>query len=122
MNKPRKVKCEACTEAGICGKSEDVAALQDLLTYALTGLSLVTLEGGRLASLIAILMCLFCISFFAASTNVNFDPERSITLFRQYVQYRNALLIKVKGVGGNTSFVNDSDVFKPAGTTDKLVA
>ncbi|MCG6535972.1 MAG: hydroxylamine reductase, partial [Syntrophales bacterium LBB04] len=40
-------KGEACTKAGVCGKPADVAALQDLLTYALTGLSLVAVEGRK---------------------------------------------------------------------------
>ena len=40
-------KGEACTKAGVCGKQADVAALQDLLTYALTGLSLVAVEGRK---------------------------------------------------------------------------
>jgi len=33
-----------CTKIGVCGKTEDVAALQDLLTYALQGLALVAVE------------------------------------------------------------------------------
>ncbi|HOX95212.1 MAG TPA: hypothetical protein PKV09_10495, partial [Syntrophales bacterium] len=32
-------KGEACTKAGVCGKPHDVAALQDVLVYALIGLS-----------------------------------------------------------------------------------
>ena len=34
-------KGEGCTKIGVCGKTADVAALQDLLIYALKGLSLV---------------------------------------------------------------------------------
>ena len=34
-----------CTKVGVCGKSPDVAALQDILTYALKGLALVAAEG-----------------------------------------------------------------------------
>jgi hydroxylamine reductase len=33
-------KGEGCTVVGVCGKQPDAAALQDLLVYALTGLSL----------------------------------------------------------------------------------
>ena len=32
------------------------------------------------------------------------------------------MLLKVKGAGGNVHFAHDSVRFKPAGTTDKLVA
>ena len=34
-----------CTKIGVCGKKPEVAALQDLLIYALKGVSLVALEG-----------------------------------------------------------------------------
>ena len=36
-----------CTKFGVCGKNPEVAALQDLLIYALKGLSHVVVEGKR---------------------------------------------------------------------------
>ena len=36
-------KGEGCTKIGVCGKTADVAALQDLLIYTLKGLSLVAI-------------------------------------------------------------------------------
>lgn len=38
----------ACTKAGVCGKKEDLAGLQDLLIHALEGLALFAREGRRL--------------------------------------------------------------------------
>jgi len=38
-------KGEGCTKIGVCGKQPEVAALQDLLIYALKGLSLYAVEG-----------------------------------------------------------------------------
>ena len=40
-------KGEGCTIKGVCGKEPDVAALQDLLVYALKGLALYALEGHK---------------------------------------------------------------------------
>jgi hydroxylamine reductase len=40
-------KGEGCTKAGVCNNQPDVAALQDLLTYAVKGLSQVAVEGRR---------------------------------------------------------------------------
>jgi hydroxylamine reductase len=37
-------KGTGCTKVGVCGKQPDVAALQDLLIYALQGLSQVTVQ------------------------------------------------------------------------------
>ena len=115
-------KGEACTKAGVCGKQADVAALQDLLTYALTGLSLVAVGGRKVGIVDRDIDVFICGSLFATLTNVNFDPERFATLLRRCVEYRDALLIKVKAAGGNVNFAHDSVRFKPAGSTDKLVA
>jgi hydroxylamine reductase len=40
-------KGEGCTKVGVCGKQPDVAALQDLLIYAIKGLSLYAVEGRK---------------------------------------------------------------------------
>ena len=40
-------KGTGCTVQGVCGKSHEVAALQDLLLYSLMGLSQVAVEGRR---------------------------------------------------------------------------
>ena len=41
-------KGEGCTKIGVCGKKTEVAALQDLLIYALKGLSLYAMEAQKL--------------------------------------------------------------------------
>ena len=38
---------KGCTKIGVCGKQPDVAALQDLLVYALKGLAQVSSEGRK---------------------------------------------------------------------------
>ena len=40
-------KGEGCTKVGVCGKQPEVAALQDLLIYALKGLAHVAVEGRK---------------------------------------------------------------------------
>ncbi len=40
-------KGEGCTKIGVCGKQPEVAALQDLLVYAIRGLSQVAVEGRK---------------------------------------------------------------------------
>jgi len=115
-------KGEACTKAGVCGKPADVAALQDLLTYSLTGLSLVAVEGRKVGVNDHDIDTFICGALFSTLTNVNFDPERFTALLRQCAQYRDALLVKIKDAGGNINFAHDSVRFKPARTTEKLVA
>jgi len=40
-------KGQGCTAAGVCGKTADVASLQDLLVYMLRGLSQLSIEAGK---------------------------------------------------------------------------
>ncbi len=113
---------EACTKVGVCGKQPDVAVLQDLLTYALTGLSLVAVAGRKAGVNDRDINVFICGALFSTLTNVNFDPSRFALLLRQCASYRDALLEKVKAAGGNIIIANDSVRFKPAGTIEQLVA
>ena len=39
--------CKGCTIRGVCGKTEDVAKIQDLLVYVTKGLATVAHEGRK---------------------------------------------------------------------------
>ena len=67
-------KGEGCMKGGVCGKQPDVAALQDLLTYALTGLSAVALAGRNVGIVNKNIDVVTCEALFTTVTNVNFDP------------------------------------------------
>jgi len=115
-------KGEACIKAGVCGKQPDVAALQDLLTYALAGLSLAAIEGRKAGIDDRDINVLTCEVLFSTLTNVNFDPARLVTLIRQCAALRVALLDKIKARGGKISIAQKALRFTPAPTIDKLVA
>ena len=64
-------KCEACTgRAGVCGKTEDVAAAQDELTGALIGLARTCEGAGKIG---ARTYELVVDGLFTCVTNVNFN-------------------------------------------------
>ena len=68
-------KGTGCTVQGVCGKKPEVAALQDLLIYMLSGLSQVALDA-RKQNIINEEIGLFTIqASFSTLTNVNFDPN-----------------------------------------------
>ncbi len=115
-------KGEACTKAGVCGKQPDVAALQDLLTYTLMGLSLASVEGRKVGINDHDINKFICEALFSTLTNVNFDPARFAALLRQCAEYRDTLLVKINTAGSDLAFANDSVRFKPAETMEKLVA
>jgi hydroxylamine reductase len=110
-----------CSEIGVCGKKQDVAALQDLLTYAVRGLSHLAVSG-RLAGINdAAVNRFFLQAIFSTLTNVNFDPIRLETLIRETVKNREILKSKITGADGNTSSDDPAATFQPAEDIASLV-
>lgn len=67
----------ACTHGGQCGKSEEVANLQDLLIYTLKGIAILNdaliRSGGAVDRAAGQFVCY---ALFSTVTNTNFDPDR----------------------------------------------
>ena len=115
-------KGEGCTIAGVCGKQPEVAALQDLLIYALKGLSQVAVAGRTKGLTDPEVNQFTCEAIFSTLTNVNFDPERFVALHRKLVELREGLKQKLAAAGGEVSFGDGPAVFQPADTLEGLVA
>ena len=68
--------CKGCTMRGVCGKTPEVAAMQDLLVYVTKGISVVTTalrkEGKAVATDVNHLITL---NLFTTITNANFDEK-----------------------------------------------
>ncbi len=106
---------------GVCGKQPEVAALQDLLIYALRGLSLVAVEGRKVGLSDRAVNVFTCEATFSTLTNVDFDPERLITLIKRTVALREDLKAKVKAAGGKGDFSDGPARLQPAATQEELV-
>ena len=66
--------CTGCTNSGVCGKTPDVAAMQDLLVYVTRGISAVTTHLRSLGQEIsAKTNHLITVNLFTTITNANFD-------------------------------------------------
>jgi hydroxylamine reductase len=87
-------KGEGCTVGGVCGKSPDVAALQDLLVYALRGLALYAVEGIKKGVKIPGQDVFTAEALFATLTNVNFDPDRFPAYIKKAAELRSQLKAK----------------------------
>lgn len=111
---------KACTNAGVCGKTADVAALQDVLTFAVKGLSLYATEGRKVGVDDPEVNAFTCQALFSTLTNVDFDPDRFVQLIHKCVDLREGLKSKVKAAGGKTDFSEDAANFKPAGTEEGI--
>jgi hydroxylamine reductase len=109
-----------CTRFGVCGKSPEVAALQDLLVYALKGLSAVAVEAWRHGISDGEVNRFTCEAAFSTLTNVNFDPERFPPMISEAVELRERLKKKVKAKAGAKEYP-DAALFKPEKTLEALI-
>jgi hydroxylamine reductase len=115
-------KGEGCTRVGVCGKEPEVAILQDLLIYALKGLSQVAVEGRRVGIKNRDVNLFTCEALFSTLTNVNFDRSHFVKLIHRCVELRESLKKRVQDAGGQVSFTEGPATFKPEGNLEGLVA
>ena len=112
---------KGCSKLGICGKSAEVAALQDLLIYAVKGLSLYALEGRKVNINDASINRFVNKAIFSTLTNVNFDPDRFKSLIEKTVQHREELRNRVSAARGNVDFSSGPATFTPEKTLEGMV-
>lgn len=93
-------KGQGCTIIGVCGKTPEVAALQDLLVYMLRGLSQLTIEASKVGIKDEKISIFTCEALFATLTNVNFDPDRIIEYIRKAAELRELLRKRIQSAGG----------------------
>jgi hydroxylamine reductase len=115
-------KGEGCTKIGVCGKTAEVAALQDLLIYGLKGLSLVAVEARKLKLDLNEVNRFTLQATFSTLTNVDFDPARLVELIGRCASLREDLKKKVKQTGGKADFGHEATAFTPATSVEALVA
>ncbi|MGL5714415.1 MAG: hydroxylamine reductase [Paraclostridium sp.] len=88
--------CVGCTKFGVCGKSPDLARMQDLLIYTTKGLSEVTTrlrkEGKKVSSKVNHLIT---INLFTTITNANFDDAVFYTRVKETLVTKEELLIEL---------------------------
>jgi hydroxylamine reductase len=115
-------KGEGCMKAGVCGKDASVSALQDLLVYALEGLSVVATDA-RKAGIVDPEVNVFTVkALFSTLTNVDFDPERFVELIGKAVALRDALADKAKKAGAAIDEKTPCAAFAPQTSADALTA
>lgn len=97
--------CKGCTVRGVCGKTPEVAAMQDLLIYVTKGISAVTTrlreEGQPVKPKINHMITM---NLFITITNANFDREAVVEAIRQTLSCKTELL----KVLSNTSKLPDA--------------
>ncbi|MDU3524324.1 MULTISPECIES: hydroxylamine reductase [Clostridium] len=93
--------CTGCTQFGVCGKSPDLARMQDLLVYTTKGLSEVTTrlrkEGKEISAEINHFITL---NLFTTITNANFDDEIFYERVKRVLEIKEELINKLSSKDG----------------------
>ncbi len=111
----------ACTKYGVCGKSPEVAALQDLLIYITKGVSHVAVKGRKHGVSDPSLNRHIAEAVFSTLTNVNFDADRFVKLINGAVERREKLKKKIALAGGPVGYDEEAVSIIPAATTDGMI-
>lgn len=97
---------QGCTVRGVCGKTGDVANLQDLLIYVLKGISMYTTEGRKVAFESKEVNEFIMENLFATITNANFDRNDFIRRITKALEVREDLKNAVANAGGNIDSIS----------------
>jgi hydroxylamine reductase len=89
-------KGTGCNIRGVCGKNEEVANLQDLLIYALKGVSHLVVRGGIRAADLSKLNAETLTSLFMTITNANFDEDAIERQIAVMLDLRDSLRARLK--------------------------
>lgn len=80
-----------CEFGGVCGKSEELADLQDLLIYTLKGISEIVVKGRLGGMALEAINHEFMKSLFMTITNANFDDDAIIQQIKKMISLRDEL-------------------------------
>lgn len=100
---------KGCTRLGVCGKTPEIANLQDLLIYQVKGISCYGKVLSELGHPIEKAVITFIESvLFTTLTNVNFDAEVHVQLLQESQKIKDSLREKVSASEGSSN-LHDSD-------------
>ncbi|MDD3787097.1 MAG: hydroxylamine reductase [Petrimonas sp.] len=104
-------KNTGCTIKGVCGKTADVANLQDLLMHLCKGISHYTVRLRALGIEIPQINKFVTDSLFMTITNANFDKSRFITRILLAYEMRNAAKERLISAGGSVEGITFDGAF-----------
>lgn len=123
---------KGCTKVGMCGKTADVAALQDLMIYAVKGLSQLGLKADSINYKMEGFDRFVIEGLFMTITNANFDKDRFFAKIKEALVLRDLLkatliekgvdLADLKDAATFTVNSNDDIVFKSEASEVSVLA
>ncbi|CAK7065940.1 hydroxylamine reductase [Tissierella sp.] len=102
---------KGCTKVGMCGKTADLAALQDLMIYAVKGISVLGVKADEAEIQIPELDRFLIDSLFMTITNANFDKERFFKKIKEALKLRDVLKVTLTEKGIELGDLADAATF-----------
>ncbi|MBU5312581.1 hydroxylamine reductase [Tissierella carlieri] len=102
---------KGCTKVGMCGKTADLAALQDLMIYAVKGISVLGVKADEAEIQIPVLDRFLIDSLFMTITNANFDKERFFKKIKEALKLRDVLKVTLTEKGIELGDLADAAIF-----------
>ncbi|SKA73497.1 hydroxylamine reductase [Clostridium sp. USBA 49] len=91
---------KGCTFKGVCGKTSDLANMQDLLMYILKGISVANVKARELGVNKPFTDKFVFNGLFMTITNANWDKSRFLNEIREGIKLRDEIIAAVKSAGG----------------------
>jgi len=102
---------KGCTRVGMCGKTADVANLQDLMIYTLKGLSVMAIKAEEVNYEPAGLDKMLMDSLFMTITNANFDKDRFFDKIKEAMKMRDDIKTTLIEKGVDLKELKDPESF-----------
>lgn len=113
-------KNEGCVLKGVCGKTSDVANLQDLLTYLCKGISHYMVRLRAFDIEIPEIDRFITDSLFMTITNANFDKSRFVTRILMAYQMRDTARERLVSAGGKTNDITFEGAYWTGKTEEEM--
>lgn len=110
-----------CTRVGVCGKTPEAAALQDLLIHQLKGIASIAMAGYQVGVSDRDAQIFTTEALFSTVTNVDFDPEHLVEVIKEGDRIKRALRSVVEAAGGPVDEAKPGVTFVPADTLAGLI-
>lgn len=111
---------KGCTKVGVCGKTADVAALQDLMIYAVKGISVLGVKLDEMDHKVEGLDRFLMESLFMTITNANFDKDRFFAKIKEALRLRDQLKETLVEKGVELTDLEDAATFS-VNSEDEIV-
>jgi hydroxylamine reductase len=115
-------KGTGCTTVGVCGKTHEVASLQDLLLHQLKGIAALAVVGARVGVTDDVADEYVNGALFTTVTNVDFDAGHLAEVIRHGAEVKAALRASVEAVGGVVPAGDPAVAFEPVADLAALIA